>query len=63
MLNKDLTRFMQSLSQVHQNQVIILKKGSTGRVWSYLPDDNNTSNCILVSPLPLDLRGARVAQW
>ena len=35
----------------------------TGRVWPYLPDDNNTSNCILVSPLPPDVRGARVAQW
>ena len=28
----------------------------TGRVWPYLPDDNNTSNCILVSPLPPDVR-------
>ena len=63
MLNTDLTQFMQSLSQVHQNEVIILKKGSAGRVWPYLPDDNNTSNCILVSPLPLDLREAMVAQW
>ena len=54
---------MQSLSLVHQNQVIVLKRGSAGRVWPYLPNDNNTSNCILVSPLPLDLRRARVAQW
>lgn len=56
-------RSYSSLSQVNQNQVIILKKGSAGRVWPYLPDDNNTSNCILVSPLPLDLREAMVAQW
>ena len=54
---------MQSLSLVHQNQVIVLKGGSAGRVWPYLPNDNNTSNCILDSPLPLDLRRARVAQW